>query len=71
MQGLTLDGGPQHLVDKDGTFHLDEMTGRRLVKSGDFAMVGINFQGTQGYECPSCKRLNVYRDSCGGCGWKE
>jgi hypothetical protein len=72
MEGLDLNGGPQHLVHKDGTFHLDEATGRTLVKSGDFAQVGTNFQRVaQSFECPSCHRLNVIKDSCGGCGWHE
>jgi len=71
MQGFTLNGGKEHLVHKDGTFHLDDATGRTLVKSGDFAQVGINFQKVAGHECPACKRLNVFKDSCGGCGWHE
>jgi hypothetical protein len=69
MEGLDLNGGPQHLLQKDGTFHVDEATGKTLVRSGDFARVGTNFQGVRGHECPSCGRLNVFKDSCGGCGW--
>ena len=69
MDGLTLNEGKEHLLQKDGTFHVDEQTGRTLVKSGDFAQVGINFQKVKGHECPSCGRLNVFKDSCGGCGW--
>jgi hypothetical protein len=70
MDGVTLDGGKEHLLHKDGTFHVDEATGRTLVKSGDFAMVGINFRSaSQSFECPDCGRENVIKDSC-GCGWK-
>lgn len=71
MDGLTLDGGKEHLLQKDGTFHVDEATGQRLKKSGDFAQVGINFRGTaQSFNCPECGRENVIKDSC-GCGWHE
>lgn len=69
MQGLSLNEGKEHLLQKDGTFHVDEATGRTLVRSGDFAQVGINFQKVTGHECPSCARLNVFKDSCGKCGW--
>ena len=70
MDGLTLNEGKEHLLQKDGTFHVDEATGKTLVRSGDFAQVGINFQKTsQEFECPNCKRKNVIKDSCGGCGW--
>ena len=71
LQGLTLNEGKEHLVNKDGTFHVDDATGKTLVKSGDYAQVGINFQKVRGHECPNCGRLNIYRDSCGGCGWHE
>lgn len=71
MDGLTLNGGKEHLLHKDGTFHVDEATGKTLTKSGDFAQVGINFRAAKGHACPSCGRLNVFRDSCGGCGWHE
>jgi predicted RNA-binding Zn-ribbon protein involved in translation (DUF1610 family) len=71
MQGLTLNEGKEHLVNKDGTFHLDEATGKTLVKSGDFAQVGINFQKVSGHACPECGRMNIFRDSCGRCGWHQ
>ena len=71
MQGLSLDGGKEHLVQKDGTFHLDEATGKRLVKSGDFAQVGMTLRKVkQSFFCPACGRENVIKDSC-GCGWHE
>lgn len=71
MEGLTLNGGKEHLVNKDGTFHLDERTGKTLVKSGDFFQVGVSFRQAHGHLCPDCGRENVFRDSCGGCGWSE
>jgi hypothetical protein len=69
MDGVTIEA-KEHLRHKDGTFHVDETTGKQMVKSGMFTQVGTGFQGTTGHECPKCGRLNVFRDSCGGCGWK-
>ena len=70
MDGVTLEGR-EHLLHKDGSFHVDESTGKQMVKSGMFTQVGINFQKVKGHACPSCGRLNIFRDSCGGCGWHE
>jgi primosomal protein N' len=39
-----------------------------LKQSGDFAVVGTNFQGTKGFRCGDCTRVNVFRDRCGKCG---
>ena len=71
---LTVDEGKVHKVQKDGTFHLDERTGRKLVKSGAFAEVGISFRNAKGYRCtnPACKgRLSLFKDSCGRCGGSD
>ena len=71
---LTVDDGKVHKVNRDGTYHLDDRTGKMLVKSGDFAQVGINFQGARGFRCtnPACKgRLSLFKDSCGRCGGHE
>jgi len=65
------DDGKVHRVHKDGTYHLDDATGRMLVKSGDFAQVGANFRGSRGWKCtnPSCRgRVSLFKDSCGKCG---
>ena len=43
MDGVTLEGR-EHLLHKDGSFHVDESTGKQMVKSGMFTQVGINFQ---------------------------
>ena len=68
MDGVTLEGR-EHLLHKDGSFHVDESTGKQMVKSGMFTQVGINFQKvSQSFFCPSCKRENVIKDSC-RCGW--
>ena len=69
MDGVTL-ADKEHLLQKDGTFHVDEATGKQMVKSGMFTQVGTNFQQVKGHECPKCGRLNVFKDSCGKCLWK-
>lgn len=53
----------------DGTFHVDDFTGKRLIESGDFAQVGVSL-GTlraRGYRC-ACGFLGLFRDRCGRCG---
>ena len=62
--------GPKFRTQKDGTIHVPDFAGKWLKKSGDFAQAGIHFQGLASHFCPACGRENVYRDSCGGCGWK-
>jgi hypothetical protein len=70
MTGISINEGKEHLLHKDGTFHVDERTGFVLTKSGDFAQVGITFRTmAQVFECPQCKRENIIKDSCGRCGW--
>ena len=65
------EGGP--IVDrgKDGTFNVPDAVGKYLKKSGDFGVAGLNFQDVQGFPCPTCGRENVFKDSCGGCGWSS
>jgi len=53
---------------KDGTFHTDDLTAKRLLTSGDFGVVGITFRNAQGYICSACSFNNVFRDKCGRCG---
>ena len=71
MDGVNVEGGKEHLLQKDGTFLVDEVTGKQMIRSGMFTQVGTNFRQARGFECPSCGRENVIRDSCGGCGWHE
>jgi hypothetical protein len=56
---------------KDGTFHVDGGTAKSLVKSGDFAVAGINFRNASGYRCDACNFVSLYRDKCGKCGCTE
>ena len=65
------ENGPKARVQKDGTFHVPDDVGHWLRKSGDFATAGIHFQSIEGYDCPECGRRNVFKDSCGGCGWRD
>ena len=55
---------------KDGTFHVDQATGKALVSSGDFAVAGTNFHSARGFRC-GCGFLSLYRDHCGKCGSTE
>ena len=55
---------------KDGTFHVDGVTGRALVRSGDFAVAGTTFTGARGWRCV-CGFVSVFRDRCGKCGSTE
>jgi hypothetical protein len=65
---MTANDGPIHKRAKDGTFHVDDRLGRSMVKSSEWAEVGTNFQGTQGFVCTDCGRVSVIRDHCGKCG---
>jgi hypothetical protein len=56
---------------KDGTFHTDQYTAKKLVSSGDFAVAGITFRNIKGHLCNECGFNNVYRDKCGRCGCTE
>jgi len=56
---------------KDGTFHTDTTTAKKLVSSGDFAVAGITFRDAQGHICNECGFNNVFRDKCGRCGCTE
>ena len=67
MDGVTVEGR-EHLVQKDGTFHVDEATGKSMLKSGIFTQVGVNFQNARGHLCKDCGRVNVFRNRCGRCG---
>lgn len=63
--------GPIARRQKDGTFNVPDDVGKWLRTSGDFAVAGLNFQGVHGHFCPECGRENVFRDSCGRCGWQD
>jgi hypothetical protein len=67
VKELTVNEGKVIARQKDGTFHVDGAQARLLKASGDFALVGTNFQGTQGYRCQDCGFHSVYRDHCGKC----
>jgi hypothetical protein len=66
---VTINGGPVR-QRKKGVIEVTEREARVLTASGDFVAAGIHFEGVDGFECPQCKRLNVFKDSCGRCGWK-
>ena len=53
-----------------GVFEVHGADAAVLRSSGDFAVVGINFQKTTSYPCPVCKRENLIRDHCGKSGWE-
>ena len=67
---LTVNDGPV-IPRKNGVFEVDDATGRSIKRGGEFGVIGTTFRGFQGFECPSCRRENVVRDSCGRCGWHE
>jgi len=52
---------------KDGTFHVEGSAARALVKSGDFAVSGTNFQTANGFRCV-CGFVALIKDRCGRCG---
>ena len=52
-----------------GVFEVHGADAAVLRSSGDFAVVGINFQKTTSYPCPVCTRENLIRDHCGRCDW--
>jgi ribosomal protein L40E len=56
---------------KDGTFHTDQYTAKKLVSSGDFAIAGISLHNAKGHICNKCGFNNVFRDKCGRCGCTE
>ena len=69
---FTVDDGPVTKRDKDQTFHVPDHLGRQMVNSSEWAQVGTTLRSvSQTFVCPSCKRENVIKDSCGGCGWHE
>ena len=67
----TLNDGPIIPRDKDGTFHVDDLTGKSMVKSSQWAQVGTNLRTAQGYVCQSCGFVAVFKDRCGKCGGRS
>jgi ribosomal protein S27AE len=61
------DGGPVIKQGKDGTFTVPDHIGKRMVRSGEWGKVGINFRNVKGYRC-ECGFLAVFSDRCGKCG---
>lgn len=59
--------GPIKKRDKDGTFHVDDDLGKKLVKTGDYAATGTTFRGAQGFYCEPCNFTSLFR-TCGRCG---
>ena len=68
VEQVTVNEGRVLNRDK-GVFEVHGADAAVLRSSGDFAVVGINFQKTTSYPCPVCKRENLIKDSCGRCGW--
>ena len=69
VEQVTVNSGRVHERTR-GVFNVEGSDAQLLKASGDFAVVGTTFQGAQGFECPQCTRINVFKDSCGGCGWR-
>lgn len=70
VEEVTINSGRVHRRDR-GVFNVEGSDAALLKASGDFAVVGTNFQRTiQEFECPNCGRKNVIKDSCGRCNWK-
>ena len=53
-----------------GVFEVHGADAAILKSSGDFAVVGTNFQQTNSFKCPTCGRENLIKDHCGRCGWE-
>ena len=68
LKAITVNDGPEIKRSKDATFHVDDVTGRSIAKSSEFAVVGTNFRTARGFVCQSCGRINVFRERCGKCG---
>jgi len=66
VREVTVNSG-KVLTPKKGVFEVSGPDAQILKSSGDFAVVGTNFQGAQGYVCQDCGRVNVFRDRCGKC----
>jgi len=64
LKEVTLNDSKPIKRDKDGTFHVDGLTARTLVKSGDFAVAGTTFRNANGYRCGDCNFVGLYRDKC-------
>ena len=60
----TVNDGPVIARNKDGTFHVDDLTGRSMVKSSEWAQVGTNLRTAKGYRCKECGHLGVFKDRC-------
>ena len=53
-----------------GVFEVHGADAAVLRSSGDFAVVGINFQQSNSFKCPQCGRENLIKDHCGRCNWE-
>ena len=53
-----------------GVFEAHGADAAVLRSSGDFAVVGINFQQSNSFKCPQCGRENLIKDHCGRCNWE-
>jgi len=60
-------GGRTHRRQKDGTFHVDPVTAKQLVRTGDFAVAGTNFARARGFVCQDCGFNALLADHCGRC----
>lgn len=68
MRDFTVNNGKVIRPQRDGKFHVNDSLGKALVKSGEFTVSGVTFEGAKGYRCQDCGRVNVFRDHCGKCG---
>ncbi len=72
IREITVNEGPVIKRGKDATFDVPDSIGRGMKRGSEFAVVGTTLRTVaQRFECPNCKRDNVIKDSCGGCGWHE
>ena len=68
LKEVTINDGAVIKRSKDETFQVSDRLGKSMVKSSEWAQVGVNFRGVKGFECQDCHRVNVISDHCGKCG---
>ena len=69
---ISINEGKVTKRDKDGTFHVPQDTAKALVRSGDFAIAGMNFRSARGYRCScGCRFVSLFRNSCSKCDCTE
>lgn len=70
-QGLVefqVDEGRVRRRNADGTFHVPDELGKKMLKSGEWGRVGTNFRHANDFTCQDCGFNALIRDHCGRCG---